>query len=515
MNNQTILMYLRKSRSDDANESVEDTLARHEQILQEYAARIFGHRIPDKYIFREVVSGETIEARPMIKQVLHLMEDSGVKGVLVVEPQRLSRGDLIDCGTISNTFRYTNTICYTPTMTYHMDVKHERKFFEGELMRGGEYLEYVKEILQRGRILSVKNGNFIGSIPPYGYRKVQIGTKKSDMQYTLEIVPEEAEAVKVMYDVFVNQNKGFIMVCNELERLGYKPRNTEHWTAVTVKAIIENPVYIGKLRWNRYKTKNTVDNGVVKKSRLPNPDNDYIEVDGIHEPIISEELYYKALAKRGTNVRVPSRKKCCNPFAGLVYCGNCGKAMIYHKPANKTGARPVLYCTHRQHCHTRGCIYDDFEAYVIDTLKQCIKKFELELSAAKEHNTVALYESRLKQLQKELIEMDEQEDELYDLLETKIYTREIFLKRYDKLQKRKNEILDTIETLKSEKVEHVDYEQKIADFNAALTALTSNDFDALEKNALLKKCIKQIAYTRPQGSRWDNAPFSCKVTLQV
>lgn len=105
MNNQTILMYLRKSRSDDMNESVEDTLARHEQILQDYAAKTFGQRIPDKFIFREVVSGETIEARPMIKQILHLMENSNVEGVLVVDPQRLSRGDLIDCGTISNTFR--------------------------------------------------------------------------------------------------------------------------------------------------------------------------------------------------------------------------------------------------------------------------------------------------------------------------------------------------------------------------------------------------------------------------
>lgn len=516
IDNNTILMYLRKSRSDDMNESVEDTLARHEQILQEHAVRIFGQRIPDKNIFREVVSGETIEARPMIKQVLHLMESDSVTGILVVEPQRLSRGDLIDCGTISNAFRYTNTVCYTPTMSYHMDIKHERKYFEAELMRGGEYLEYVKEILLRGRMLSVQNGNYIGSIPPYGYKKVAIGTKKSNTHYTLEIVPEEAEAIRAMFDIYVNRHVGFAMLANELERLGYKPRKAAHWSPAALKDMIANPVYIGKLRWNWRKTTKQIENGTMTISRPKSLPEDCIIVDGLHEPIISEELFNAAQERKGKNICIKKEVEVRNPYSGILFC-KCGRAMSY-RPDKVKGidrGKPRLVCNGQTHCNTRSCIFDDFEQYMIESLSNCIQQFQIELENSRNNNTSALYESRKKQLKKELLEIDALEEEQYDLLESKVYSREIFLKRHEKLMERKRTVIDAIENLELEKPIVIDYEKKISDFNAALTALTSDGFDASEKNYLLKQCIRQVTYDRPAGSRWDNTPFSCNVILQV
>lgn len=510
-----ILMYLRKSRQDSDAESVEETLARHEQILQDYALRVFGYRIPDKYIFREVVSGETIAARPMMQQVLNLMESDKVKGVLCVEPQRLSRGDMVDCGTISNVFRYSHTKCYTPTMIYDMSVKHERKFFEAELMRGGEYLEYTKEILQRGRLLSVQNGNYIGSIAPYGYRKVKTGTKKNE-RYTLEIIPEEAEAIRLMYDVYVNQNKGFAEVCNALDRMGYKPRKANHWSPAAVKDMIENPIYIGKLRWNWRKNQKTMDNGTVKISRPKQKDDECTIVDGLHEPIISEELFEKALAKRGKNIRIKKEVECRNPYSGIVFC-QCGRAMSY-RPQRANGiqkAEPRLVCNGQTHCKTRSCTYPDFEAYIINVLETCIHQFEVELANKNASDMELFYENRVKQLQKELKEIESLEEEQYDLLESKVYTREVFLKRNTKLQERKASVLKVLEELEEKKSVPIDYEQKIADFNAALTALQSKDFDAIEKNMLLKKCINRITYTRPSGGRWDNEPFTCTIQLQV
>ena len=55
--------YLRKSRTD-GEESVEEVLARHERILQDYAVSTWGVPLPESRIFREVQSGETIAARP-------------------------------------------------------------------------------------------------------------------------------------------------------------------------------------------------------------------------------------------------------------------------------------------------------------------------------------------------------------------------------------------------------------------------------------------------------------------
>ena len=146
------LVYLRKSRADGDHESIEDVLAKHYKMIQDYAAAKLGGAIPEDLIYREVVSGETIQDRPEIKKVLDRIQGEDITGVLVVEPQRLSRGDLSDCGTIIRAFRYTETLIITPTKTYDLSDKFDRKFFEMELMRGNDYLEYVKEIMMRGRI---------------------------------------------------------------------------------------------------------------------------------------------------------------------------------------------------------------------------------------------------------------------------------------------------------------------------------------------------------------------------
>ena len=67
---ENIIIYLRKSRSDDPALSVTDVLARHEQQLQEYAINTYNRQISEDHIYREIVSGETIADRPVMKQVI-------------------------------------------------------------------------------------------------------------------------------------------------------------------------------------------------------------------------------------------------------------------------------------------------------------------------------------------------------------------------------------------------------------------------------------------------------------
>lgn len=66
-------------------------------------------------IYREVVSGETIADRPVMQQLLHEVESGMWDGVLVVEVERLARGDTIDQGVVSRAFQYSDTKIITPT----------------------------------------------------------------------------------------------------------------------------------------------------------------------------------------------------------------------------------------------------------------------------------------------------------------------------------------------------------------------------------------------------------------
>ena len=237
------LMYLRKSRQDDPNETVEEVLAKHENILQDFSVRELGGRIPEGNIYREVVSGESIEEREEIKKVLSRIEDNTILGVLVIEPQRLSRGDLIDCGTLISNFQYTSTSVVTPVMTYNLSNKMERKFFQDELLRGRDYLEYTKEILMRGRVAAVKRGCYINPVPPYGFDKIKIGR-----DWTLT-PNDDADVVRLMFDWYVNEDLSLRAIAKRLEA-GHPSRNGGTWTGDTVRCMLSNVHYIGKVRFN-------------------------------------------------------------------------------------------------------------------------------------------------------------------------------------------------------------------------------------------------------------------------
>ena len=255
------IMYLRKSRADSPHESVEEVLEKHETILQELAARDLGGRIPEHCIYREVVSGETISERPEMLNVLAQIENPKLKAVLVVDPQRLSRGDLEDCGKVVNAFRYSNTEVITTLMSYDLRNKMQRKFFEQELMRGNDFLEYTKEILLRGRIAAVKRGCYIGNIPPFGFNKIIDG----DGDSTLE-ANEYAPAVLMAFEMYLG-GTSYLEIARHFDSLGIKPCRSEVWEKSSIRAMLKNRHYIGLVYFGRYRTEKSVENGeIVERS---------------------------------------------------------------------------------------------------------------------------------------------------------------------------------------------------------------------------------------------------------
>jgi len=157
LSSQDILIYLRKSRTDDPTLTVEEVLSKHEQMLNEWVERNLPGNSPisEENRYREVVSGETIESRPKVRDLLRRIESPRIKAVLIVEPQRLSRGDLEDIGHLVKILRYTNTLVITLQYSYDLNDERDRDLFERELKRGNEFLEYQKRIMGNGRLLSV------------------------------------------------------------------------------------------------------------------------------------------------------------------------------------------------------------------------------------------------------------------------------------------------------------------------------------------------------------------------
>ena len=258
LKNQTWLMYLRKSRQDDPNESVEEVLAKHEGMLQEWAKRELGREIPEDCIYREVVSGgESIDEREEIRKVLSRIEDPKTVGLACADPQRLTRGSLEDCGKLISTLQFSSTLVATPMMIYDMNNKMERKFFEGELMRGRDFLDYTKEILLRGRIAAIKRGCYIASTTLYGYRKVTLGK-----DHTLE-PDENADIVRMIFDLYVNQDMNYYQIACKLNEMGVKPQKGDKWNKSTIRWMLKNVHYDGKVCFNRTRRMTFIESAAV------------------------------------------------------------------------------------------------------------------------------------------------------------------------------------------------------------------------------------------------------------
>lgn len=134
----------------------------------------------------------------------------------------------------------------------------------------------------------------------------------------------------MMVDLYLNKGYGFTKIARTLDEYGYKPRKNEYWSPAAIKNIIENPVNIGKIRWNYRKTVKKLEQGEIVKTR-PNATEGYILVDGKHDAIIDEESFNAVLDKRGKNPRLRKSKELTNPYAGILFCGTCGRAMSHKK----------------------------------------------------------------------------------------------------------------------------------------------------------------------------------------
>ena len=523
-----ILIYLRKSRADDPLLSVEEVLAKHEALLNEWVEKNLSAPIPAENRFKEVVSGESIADRPEFQKVLKMVESPNIKAVLVVEISRLGRPDTEEIGRITKIFRYTGCLVITPMKTFDIKDEYDRDLFERELKRGNEYLEYTKKLLSRGVELSVKSGNYVGSKPPYGYNKTIIleGKRKCP---TLAINEEQANVVRMIFNWYVNENVGTQNISNRLNELQLKSPKGQTWTADSIRTIIENPVYIGMVRWNERKAVLVVDDGNFKKTRPKAAESERILTRGKHEAIISEDLFYAAQEKRKKAHRTSDNKELRNPLASLLYC-ECGRAMSYrHSTRGNLRYRrePRLVCNGQNYCGNGSCSVSEMVDFVADLLKQKIAEFEIEAKRGDDDSN-KFHEKLIKSLEKKLADMDAKELSLWESqLDPNPGNRmppHIFQAITSKLVKEREETQTALQKVREEIATPIAYETKRITFQKALDALLDDEVSVDEKNRLLKACIDKISYHRevPQrilgkgsGRQWTNPPIDVYVKLKL
>ena len=477
-------MYLRKSRAEEGM-STEEVLAKHRTALSELAERL---DISIDAVYEEVVSGEKLYARPEMLRLLEDIRSGDVDAVLCMDIDRLGRGGMADQGTIFDAFRENGTLIITPDKTYDLTNDNDIEMTEFKAFFARAEWRAIRKRMRRGLMQTIEAGGYAANAP-YGYRQT-----RKDKLPTLEIVEEEARFVRYIYDRYLS-GAGAQTIAQELNAMGSVPHRSAEWSRNSVRHILRNPTFAGKVAWNRVKHYRPGAHGKDKHHVVYTPEDEWIMVDGAHEAIIPYEKWLEVQRRRKEKYIPPNNTgQRSNPFAGLIVCSECGHNMQLMKMKGE----PYLLC------NTKGCCasakFEYVEEAVCELLRETLDGLKLMIRNGLEPETETI-EASLELAKKELAKVEARIPRLYEFLEDGTYDRPTFRTRLaaaeaerDALIKRRDAVQEKLEEAKQR-----DPRKPAAALENLLKLYPT--LSAAEKNLLLKDIVGKITYTKPKKTK--------------
>lgn len=307
-------------------------------------------------------SGKSIEGRLEFNRMMEDIKSGqdGVSYVLVFKLSRFGRNaaDVLSTLQVMQDFG-VNLICVEDGIDSSKDAG---KLMISVLSAVAEIeRENIRVQTMEGRIQKAREGKWNGGFAPYGY---------SLEKGQLLINEEEAKAIRVIFDQYVHTDMGANGLAKYLENHGIHKIQRQNgknplFDASLIRRILKNPVYCGKIAYGRRRTEKV--HGTRNDYKLVEQD-DYLLVDGLHEGIVTEELWHEAQvkllaqAKKYEKVNHGKDNK-IHLLSGIVKCPICGAGMygnksIKHK-SDGTKYKDFFYygCKHRTMTRGHKCDY--------------------------------------------------------------------------------------------------------------------------------------------------------------
>ena len=456
-------------------------------------------------------SGKSIEGRPAFKQMLFDIENGlEIDYILVYKLSRFGRNAADILNSLEHVQAFgVNLICIEEGID---SSQTSGKLLISVLSAVAEIeRENIIEQTMNGRKEKARQGGWNGGFAPYGYYL-------KDKQ--LFIQEDESEAIRIIFDKYVNDNMGFYKIANYLNLQGIQKTKRNNgtlslWSTHIVKTIIDNPIYCGKISYGR-RVREKVKGSKNEYKQIPQ--DNYIIAEGQHEAIISEELWNAAHEKRKiTGVKSPSKigRDRAHLLSGILKCPKCGGPMYTNKHAwtNKDGTYKEIYyyvCSKSRTARGKSCDYKsmlkktDIEPLVIEAIRELIKNQdfaeEIKSRIGKEIDTSTLnrelknYESKLREVDINKARLENEIDSLPE--DTRFRERKV----HD-MTLRLDGLYDIIVELE-EKIDDVKLRRKAVEQDAITleniyTLLANFDriYDKIsdeEKKSLISSLIKEI-----------------------
>ena len=520
--------------------------AQHKKLLD--YAKYQDWFVADEYS-DEGHSGKNISGRPDFIRMLKDIENGkdGVSYVLVFKLSRFGRNaaDVLSSLQLMQDYG-VNLICVDDGIDSSKD--------SGKLMIS--VLSAVAEIerenilvqTMEGRKQKAREGRWNGGFAPYGY---------SLNNGELHIAEDEAPVIREIYDKYVNTNMGIHAICKHLMNQGFVKKQRQgntlsEFSTGFVKGVLDNPVYCGKIAFGRRKTEKIP--GTRNEFHIVKQD-EFDVYDGIHEAIVSEELWKQAQLKRNaTGFKPPKSHELEHEhiLSAIIKCPICGAGMYGNVNRKKKDDgeyyKDYYYyaCKHRTMVTGHPCTYkrqwneEKVDAAVVEIIRKLIlnPKFEKAIKEKIDASIdVSAYEAELENLRKQIKQTNGAKSKLAQQMDSLDVTDPQYDNKYADMQCRldkfyatlediEKQISDTefkIDTIKDEKIKSDAVYQYLLSFDQVYDEMTDKE-KKMFMNSFLKsveiyeeeRCdgrfLKSISLRFPVfcdgkeviGARWDN-----------
>lgn len=359
---------------DDGNFGGSVSIETQKILLEQYCK---DHKITDyKFYCDDGCSGTNFD-RPSFKKMLSDIDEGKINLVIVKDLSRFGR-NYVEAGMYVQRFTDSNIRFIAADDNYDSLVNSDDLLFPIKNVVNEMYARDVSKKTKAAKKAKARDGQFIGSKAPFGYK-----IDPNDRHHLIVDEPA-AQVVKRIFGLAsegVGYNKMAKIFREEkvLTPIAYFNLNNPDyfksdywrkefdWHVTSIRAILNNEVYLGKLVYGKQRNKS-----MKSKEKVRNPKEDWIVVENCHEPIITQELWdtvHKILNAKHRPAKVGEVQM----FAGLLYCSDCGHCLTYSQKQRKDGSYHGayscwMYKTHgKEYCASHYITFDTiYELVLID-----------------------------------------------------------------------------------------------------------------------------------------------------
>lgn len=359
---------------DDGNFGGSVSIETQKILLEQYCK---DHKITDyKFYCDDGCSGTNFD-RPSFKKMLSDIDEGKINLVIVKDLSRFGR-NYVEAGMYVQRFTDSNIRFIAADDNYDSLVNSDDLLFPIKNVVNEMYARDVSKKTKAAKKAKARDGQFIGSKAPFGYK-----IDPNDRHHLIVDEPA-AQVVKRIFRLAsegVGYNKMAKIFREEkvLTPIAYFNLNNPDyfksdywrkefdWHVTSIRAILNNEVYLGKLVYGKQRNKS-----MKSKEKVRNPKEDWIVVENCHEPIITQELWDTVHKILNAKHR-PAKAGEVQMFAGLLYCSDCGHCLTYSQKQRKDGSYHGayscwMYKTHgKEYCASHYITFDTiYELVLID-----------------------------------------------------------------------------------------------------------------------------------------------------